>query len=117
MEEVTPGGPAPGWLRDITAALAAACCAAVLTFPRLEHTPAGPEGAWRLELVRLASEHLFGSQAVFTYGPLGPLLAPTDSVGALAGAAVLRWAHQVALAFLVGHLVLRRRYATAGIVL
>jgi hypothetical protein len=82
---------------------------ALWTFPSV--TPpgsAGLDGAWILEINRLAaSRHHFGPGVAFTYGPLGRLLYPVDMGSHLLQASLLRIAF--AVAFALGLVRLARR--------
>ena len=108
VTDVHPPVPATRARDRFLAVLAGAYCL-IAAFPDVLNMMPGLDGSWRIELGRLHVEKLFGRDAAFTYGPLGYLLSPTDVLGEVVGAALLRLAHQVGMAGLVTYLVLRRQ--------
>jgi hypothetical protein len=94
---------------DAVLAVVAGAYVFVATFPDTLYTGPGLDGSCRYEVSRLATEHGFGRDVAFTYGPLGFLLAPMDVARDVAGASLLRFAVQAALAACVAHALLRRR--------
>jgi hypothetical protein len=118
MRSSTPAPEAPARrLLDLALGFVAAAYAFVATFRAPTYTPAGLDGAWRLEIGRLYLARIFGSEAAFTYGPLAWLLEPSDVTGAVFGAAMLRFAQQAALAAVVGLLAFRGRRIAAFVLL
>jgi hypothetical protein len=109
-----PPDSSPRYLRETLLCAAVAAYAFIASFPDVTYTPPGLDGSWRLEISRLALERGFGRDAVFTSGPLGPLLNPTDATWVVVGASLLRFAQQVALAWVIASLVRLRRFAGAA---
>jgi hypothetical protein len=119
-DRAQPAPPlAEPWRRVLRPTLALACgiYAAVATFPGASFTVPGLDGSWRIEINRLFTERLFGSQAAFTYGPLGLLIYPTDELTHVLAASAVRFVQQVALAISVGALVLSGRRLGALVLL